>query len=137
MCKRYEFNPWVGKILCSRKWQLAPVFLPGKFHEQTSLVGYSLWGHKESDTTKHTALILFSHHTSQLLLNNQWMHKYQLVFITLFVIFNLILPSCFMIPFPPSFLFELIHFGTLYLFFFYCHVCCTPFHYSFSNSSPK
>ena len=30
-----------------------PVFLPGKFHGQRSLVGYSPWGHKESDTTKH------------------------------------------------------------------------------------
>ena len=30
-----------------------PVFLPGKFHEQGSLVGYSLWGRKESDTSEH------------------------------------------------------------------------------------
>ena len=29
-----------------RKWQPSPVFLPGKFHGQRSLVGYSLWGHK-------------------------------------------------------------------------------------------
>ena len=34
-----------------RKWQPTPVFLPGKFHGQRSLVGYSPWGHKESDTT--------------------------------------------------------------------------------------
>ena len=27
------------------------LFLPGKFHEQRSLVSYSPWGHKESDTT--------------------------------------------------------------------------------------
>ena len=25
-----RFNPWVGKILWSRKWQTTPVFLPGK-----------------------------------------------------------------------------------------------------------
>ena len=31
-----------------------PVFLPGKFHGQGSLVGYSLGGCKESDTTEHT-----------------------------------------------------------------------------------
>ena len=31
--------------------QLTSVFLPGKSHEQRSLVGYSPWGHKESDTT--------------------------------------------------------------------------------------
>ena len=28
------------------------VFLPGEFHRQGSLAGYSLWGHKESDMTK-------------------------------------------------------------------------------------
>ena len=27
-----------------------PAFLPGKFHGQRSLVGYSPWSHKESDT---------------------------------------------------------------------------------------
>ena len=31
---------------------LTPVFLPGKFHGQRSLVGYSPRGHKESGTTK-------------------------------------------------------------------------------------
>ena len=30
--------------------QLTPAFLPGEFHGQRSLVGYSPWGHKESDT---------------------------------------------------------------------------------------
>ena len=31
-----------------------PVFLPGEFHGQRSLVGYSPWGHKESDMTEVT-----------------------------------------------------------------------------------
>ena len=31
-----------------------PVFLPGKFHGQRSLMGYSPWGHNEWDTTEHT-----------------------------------------------------------------------------------
>ena len=35
-----------------RKWQPTPVLLPGKFHGQRSLVGYSPWGCKESDTTE-------------------------------------------------------------------------------------
>ena len=35
-----------------RKWQPTPLFLPGKFHGQSSLVGYSPWGRKESDTTE-------------------------------------------------------------------------------------
>ena len=29
-----------------------PVFLPGEFHGQRSLAGYSPWGHKESDMTE-------------------------------------------------------------------------------------
>ena len=41
------------KIPWSRKWQPTPVFLPGKSHGQWSLMGYSPWGCKESDTTKH------------------------------------------------------------------------------------
>ena len=38
------FNPWVGKIPWSKKWQLTPVFLPGKFLWQRSPAGYSPWG---------------------------------------------------------------------------------------------
>ena len=34
------------------KWQPIPVFLPGESHGQRSLVGYSPWGRKESDTTE-------------------------------------------------------------------------------------
>ena len=41
----------VGKIPWSRKWQPTPVFLPGEFHGQSSLVGYNPWGLKELDTT--------------------------------------------------------------------------------------
>ena len=50
--KRHEFDPWVGKIPWSRKWQPTPVFLPGKFHGQRRLAGCSPWGHEESDTTE-------------------------------------------------------------------------------------
>ena len=32
--------------------QSTPVLLPGKSHGQRSLVGYSPWGCKESDTTE-------------------------------------------------------------------------------------
>ena len=42
------FDPQVGKIPWSRKWQPVPVFLPGKFHGQRSQAGYSPWGRKES-----------------------------------------------------------------------------------------
>ena len=50
--KRHRFDSWVRKIPWSRKRQPAPVFLPGKSHGARRLAGYSLWGHKESDTTK-------------------------------------------------------------------------------------
>ena len=33
--------PWAGKIPWRRKWQPTPVFLPGGFHGQRNLVGYS------------------------------------------------------------------------------------------------
>ena len=52
--KRHGFDPWVGKIPWRWKWQPTPVFLPGESHGKTNLVGYSPWGHKESDTTEVT-----------------------------------------------------------------------------------
>ena len=52
--KRHEFNPWVRKIPWSRKWKHTPIFLPGKFHGLKILEGYSSWGHKKSENTKHT-----------------------------------------------------------------------------------
>ena len=33
-------------------WQPIPVLLPGESQEQGSLVGFSLWGRTESDTTE-------------------------------------------------------------------------------------
>ena len=39
-----------------RKWQPTLVLLPGKFHGQKSLVGYSPGGHKESDTTERLSM---------------------------------------------------------------------------------
>ena len=54
-CRRHKshgFDPWVEKILSSKKWQPTPVFLLGKFHGWMSLVGYSPWGHKESYMTE-------------------------------------------------------------------------------------
>ena len=46
-------NPWVRKIPWRRKWQSIPVFLPGEFHEQKSLVQYSQ-SVAELDTTEAT-----------------------------------------------------------------------------------
>ena len=46
----------VEKIPSRRKWQPTPVFLPGKSHGQRSLVGYSPWGHRESDTPEQLSI---------------------------------------------------------------------------------
>ena len=53
-CKRYGFNPWVGKVPWRRKWHPTPVLLPGESHEPKSLVGYSSWARRESDMNEET-----------------------------------------------------------------------------------
>ena len=45
-----QFLGW-GDLL-ERGMQPTPVFLLGEFRGQRNLVGYSPWGHKESDTTE-------------------------------------------------------------------------------------
>ena len=43
-----------------REWPPTPVFLPGESYGQRSLVGYSPWGCKESDTTDVTRTFTFA-----------------------------------------------------------------------------
>ena len=50
--KRRGFHPWVGKFPWSRKWQPTPGVLPGNFHGQRSLAGFSPLGCKDSDMTE-------------------------------------------------------------------------------------
>ena len=50
------------KIPWGRTWQPTTVLLPEKSHGQRSLVGYSPWGHKESDTTKWLTFSLLHFH---------------------------------------------------------------------------
>lgn len=45
------FDSWVRKIPRTRAWQ--PI--PGEFHRQGIMEGYSPWGTKESDTTEQLA----------------------------------------------------------------------------------
>ena len=47
----FEKTLMLGKIRRSQ-WQPTPVLLPGQSHGWRSLVGYSPWGHEESDTTE-------------------------------------------------------------------------------------
>ena len=62
---RQTFVGEVMSLLCNmlsrwfrrRQGQPTSVLLPGKSHGQRSLVGYSPWGHKESDTTEPHSLL--------------------------------------------------------------------------------
>ena len=47
--RRHWQGAWVGKIHWRRKWQPAPVFLPGESHGQRNLEGYSSWDRNEVD----------------------------------------------------------------------------------------
>ena len=49
---RPGFDPWARKISWRRETLPTPVFFRREFHGQRTLVGYSPWGHKESDTTE-------------------------------------------------------------------------------------
>ena len=51
-CRSPRFDLWVDKIPWRREWLPTPVFLPREFHGQRSLMGYSPWGCKRSDTTE-------------------------------------------------------------------------------------
>ena len=42
--------------LWRREWKPTPVFLPGEFHGQRSLAGYSPWGCKKSDMIEQLTL---------------------------------------------------------------------------------
>ena len=52
----FQMGDWQLNIyyifIWRRKWQSTPVLLPGKSHGQRSLVSYSPWGRKESDTAE-------------------------------------------------------------------------------------
>ena len=56
------WETWVLSLVwedyLNREWQLTPIFLPAELHGQRSLAGYSLWDHKESDTTDFHTYIL-------------------------------------------------------------------------------
>ena len=61
-CRRPRFDPWVSKIPWRTPWEPTPVLLPGEFHRQRSLTGYSPWGSKESDMTEVNNTFTFHFH---------------------------------------------------------------------------
>ena len=90
-CKKPGFDPWVGKIPWNRKWQPTAVFLLGKFHGKRSLVVYSPWGCKESDTTEQ-----LNTHT-QCLSNEARACTERSVFLALFIYIYLLVYLCFLL----------------------------------------
>ena len=62
-----QFQSLVGKIPWSRKWHSHSSILPGKFHGQRILVGYSLWGCKESDMTEPLSACTHTHTANNIL----------------------------------------------------------------------
>ena len=100
--RRHKFNPWVRKILWWKKWQPTPVFLPGKSHEQRRLVGYSPWGHKESDITE------WAQHTHFLI---HWKYTYEWMKINVMgyqnpLIIQILCPSSLILNLCPSSIFS-------------------------------
>ena len=62
-------NLWVRKIPWRRKWLPTPLFLPGEFHGQRNLAGYSPWGCRELDRT------LAAHNSSNMLYSTSFLFK--------------------------------------------------------------
>ena len=52
---------WIlgGEDPLEKAQQPTPVFLPGEFHGQKSLAGYSSWNGKELDTTEQLTLLMY------------------------------------------------------------------------------
>ena len=101
-------------MLQRRQWHLTPALLPGKSHGQRILIGYSPWGHKESDTTEWLQL-----HFP--FLDSNWINTKDHSFLFLFLNWRLITLqyysgfchtltwtshwcSCILHPEPPSYL---------------------------------
>ena len=58
------FNLFITIFTERRQWHPTPVLLPGKSYGQRSLVGYSPWGRKESDTTEQLHVHVHHYPTS-------------------------------------------------------------------------
>ena len=76
-----ELIPW------SRKWQIPPVTLPGKFHGQRSLADYSPWGHrvrhdwatKRACVHAHVCVHTHTHTNTCLLILNKSFYQQELL----------------------------------------------------------
>ena len=85
--------------------QPTPVSLPGKFHGQRSLAGYSLWGHKESDTNQQLSMLFLNHLQCVIKMAPQFLLSSYLYLICCWWCFCVLLPRGFIA----------------------CLLCCSPF----------
>ena len=58
---RHRFYPWVGKVPWGRAWQPTPVFLPGEYHGQRSLMAYSSYGCRVRQDWSYLACIIYKY----------------------------------------------------------------------------
>ena len=65
--------------LWRREWLLTPVFLPGEFHGQRTLAGYSPWGHKESNLTEQLKIYIYIFFFSRLFSGKQYYERLSIV----------------------------------------------------------
>ena len=73
--KRLGYRPWAETIPWRREYQHIAVFLPGKFHDQRRLTGYSpacSHGVAELDTTEHIAHITDIQYYNSFSCTTQW-----------------------------------------------------------------
>ena len=86
-----QVDPCIGKIHWHRKWQPTLVFLPGKFHRQRSLAGYSLWCCTELDTAEgtHTPLRAFYERLYVMGLE-KYLHWVSWITDTIFILFHIL-----------------------------------------------
>ena len=76
--------PGLGRSTGEGVWQPTPIFLPGEFHWQRSLVGYSAWSYKESHTTEWLTLSLF-----KLLMENLYMMLWKSMYTNFFLFWKI------------------------------------------------
>ena len=92
------FSPCVRKISWRREWLPTPVCLPGEFHGQRSLAGYSPWScqkldsterptHKQSSRDKYTIhLILPPAVFSSHIMHSNLTPNYQPIYLYIYII---------------------------------------------------
>ena len=81
LCSIWEtrFDSCIGKIPWRRERLPTPVFWPGKFHGQRSMLGFSPWGCKELDTTERLTVSLSVALCKHCLREWLWWNKFGLV----------------------------------------------------------